>query len=289
MEFNIIDKYFNWKNQDKTIIKSVGDDCAVLNNCQKNPKKLIISTDTFIEGVHFFKDTSPSDIAYKSLAVNLSDVSSMGGTPKYFTLNLTLPNFDENWLQKFSKSLKNLADDFNVNLIGGDTTKGNLSITITIIGECENPLMRNGARVGDSIFVSGELGGAKLALEQIKAGKNPNKLALQKLNKPFPRVELGQKISANSCIDISDGLVSDLSHILKSSGVGANLQSANIPVFKGSNLEYALYGGDDYELCWTGKNSDFGIKIGEITTDKTTNKTLKLDNKIIEVKGYNHF
>lgn len=282
MEFNIIDKYFNWKNADKTIIKGVGDDCAIF----KNSANLVISTDTLIEGVHFFKNTNAGDIAYKSLAVNLSDIASMGGIPKYFTLNLTLPNFDEKWLNNFSNSLKNLANAFNVSLIGGDTTKGNLSITITIIGECENPMLRSFAKVGDGIFVSGDLGGAKLALEQIKSGETPNRLALEKLNRPIPQIKLGQKIIANSCIDISDGLVADLGHILKQSGVGANLESRKIPIFKGSNLDYGLYGGDDYELCWTGKNSDYGIKIGEITKDKE----LKIDGKIIDKnKGYLHF
>jgi thiamine-monophosphate kinase len=282
MEFNIINEYFNWKISDKTIIAGVGDDCAIL----KNPHTLVVSTDTLNEGVHFFKNTSATHIAYKALAVNLSDIAAMGGDPKYFTLNLTLPIIDKNWLTDFSGSLKNLADEFNVSLIGGDTTKGALSITITIIGECEKPIQRSGAQVGDSIFVSGALGGAKLALESIKNSQKVSQSALKELYTPVPQVELGKKIIANSCIDISDGLVADLGHILTQSGVGAVLQSKKIPIFSGSNLEYALYGGDDYHLCWTGTNSQFGIKIGEITQDTQ----FKIDDTLLQHHhGYNHF
>lgn len=288
MEFNIINKYFNWKADDKTIITAIGDDCAVL----KNPNKLAISTDTFTEGVHFFANTAASDIAYKALAVNLSDIAAMSGVPKYFTLNLTLPHIDEDWISEFSTSLKNLANTFNVSLIGGDTTKGNLSITITIIGECESPVLRSGAKAGDGIFVSGELGGAKLALEQIKQGKTPNKLALERLNLPKPQIDLGFSLKgiATSCIDISDGLVQDLAHILEQSGVGANLNSSDIPIFTDSSLKNALYGGDEYELCWTANvNKVKSIKnitqIGEINDSKI----LTLDNKPIKIQGYNHF
>lgn len=294
MEFDIINEYFNWKNPDKSIILGVGDDCGIF----QNPHKMIISTDTFIEGVHFFKGASPADIAYKALAVNLSDIAAMGGVPKYFNLAISLPDINKNWLAEFSKSLQTLANDFNVSLIGGDTTKGCLSITITIIGECEHPLLRSGAKVGDSIFVSGELGGAKLALEQIKKQPTSKEIidifALQQLNRPLPQVELGQKIAtqnggknyANSCIDISDGLVADLGHILKASGVGANLDSSLIPIFNHSNLDYALYGGDDYQLCWTGKHNDFGIKIGKITQCKE----FKIDNQVLSNSGgYKHF
>lgn len=288
MEFNIIDKYFNWKTVDKDIIKAVGDDCAVF----QNSNKLVISTDTFIENVHFFANTSASDIAYKALAVNLSDIAAMGAKPKYFTLNLTLPKIDESWIDEFSTSLKNLANEFNVSLIGGDTTKGDLSITITIIGECENPLLRSSAKVGDGVFVSGELGGAKLGLEQIKQGKTPDKLALKKLNRPQPQIELGLQLRgiATSCIDISDGLVQDLGHILEQSNVGANIESGKIPVFSGSNLEYALYGGDEYRLCFTAsvhqvKEIKNITQIGEINNSNI----FTLDNKPVKIQGYNHF
>ena len=288
MEFNIINKYFTWEFNDKSVINSVGDDCAVI----KNTKQLTISTDTFIEGVHFFKNTPAKLIAYKALAVNLSDLAAMGSKPKYFTLALTLPNLEHKWLQEFSNSLKKLAQEFDISLIGGDTTKGKLSITITVIGEGESLLRRSGAKVGDSIFVSGDLGGAKLALQQIKSKQKIKKNALKKLQKPLPRIELGVLLNsiATSCIDISDGLIADLSHILKQSKVGAEINSKQIPIFKGSNLEYALYGGDDYQLCFTANLKEVKhildiSKIGEITNGDN----LRIDGEINTQSGYLHF
>lgn len=285
MEFNLIDKYFTWKIDNPSIIKAVGDDCAIVDFSGK----LITSTDTIVGGVHFFMDAAPENIAYKALAVNLSDIAAMGGIPLFFTLAITMPQIDENWLNEFSKGLKNIAKVYNLALIGGDTTRGNLSITINIFGKCDNPMMRSGAKIGDNVFVSGELGAAKLALEQMKQGKKPNKIALDRLQKPTPKIKLGQSLSgvASSCIDISDGLLQDLNHILKASNVGCDIVSLDIPIFANSTLEYALNGGDDYELCFVTKAEKITncIKIGTITKKLG----LRIDGKNAKIKSYQHF
>lgn len=288
MEFDIIAQYFQWQTTDKSIIQAVGDDCAII----QNPQKLIISTDTLVAGVHFFYDAQPKDIAYKALMVNLSDIAAMGGVPKYFTLNLTLPEVNNKWLQYFAQSLQDVAKKYNISLIGGDTTKGALSITITIIGEAETPILRSGARVGDGIFVSGVLGGAALALEQLQQHNTPTPASLKRLLRPTARLILGQELStlATSCIDISDGLTQDLSHILHASQMGADLWSKEIPLFAGSTLEHALYGGDDYELCFTAP-VDSVAHIDDITHIGMVNNSnfLTVDGTPLTPQGYQHF
>ena len=161
-EFELIQNYFNWPLSDSTIELGIGDDAAIFD--LDSGYQLVTSTDTFSEGVHFFKDTSPEDIAYKSLAVNLSDIAAMGATAKYFTLAITLPKLDETWLEHFSKSLKEASKKYNVSLIGGDTTRGALNITITMMGVVEKSkaIKRSGAMSGDNIYLSGEIGDAAL-------------------------------------------------------------------------------------------------------------------------------
>lgn len=280
-EFDLIQKYFGWG-------VSIGDDCAVITSSENN----LTSIDTLIKGVHFPDNTTPTDIAHKVLAVNLSDIAAMGGIAKYFTLALSLPNIDEKWLDEFATSLKNTAQKYRVNLVGGDTTKGNLSITINIVGYAKKPLLRNTAKVGDGVFVSGSLGGAALALEDLKNGKTPNNTALKKLNRPIPRLDLGLCLNpiANACIDISDGLTQDLSHILNNSNVGAEIQSDKIPVFVNASLTQALSGGDDYELCFTGDIDRLSVladvhQIGVITQQTG----LRIDGELTKSKAYQHF
>jgi thiamine-monophosphate kinase len=288
VEFDIIAKYFNWQQNDTTILKSIGDDAAVI----QNTNKLIISTDTLIENVHFFAGTKASDIAYKALMVNLSDIAAMGAKPKYFTLNLSLEQIDNNWLKEFANELQNIAKKYNISLIGGDTTQGPLTISITIIGECNKPLLRSGAKIGDGVFISGNLGGAKLALEQIKNNNKVDALALNKLKRPQAQVALGLELSgiATSCIDISDGLAQDLNHILVASNVGVDIWSNSIPIFEASTLNYALFGGDDYELCFTA-SVDNVAHINNITQIGVVNnnKILTLDGKKLPISGYKHF
>ena len=260
-EFELIQSYFDWQLNDSTIATGVGDDAAIFN--LDKGYQLVTSTDTLSEGVHFFKDTSASDIAYKSLAVNLSDIAAMGATAKYFTLALTLPKLDQVWLKDFSESLKLTSEMFKVSLIGGDTSRGPLNISITIMGVIENSkaILRSNAKVGDAIYLSGYIGDAAHCLKKVLDGLEPTKDELISLNRPFPRLNLGEALKeiANSCIDISDGLEQDLSHILKASNVGAEIDVRNLPLSK-SLLNYVsnnndwsvpLCGGDDYELCFT--------------------------------------
>ena len=297
-EFDLIQSYFNWEITDPSIELGVGDDAALFN---LNPgHQLVTSTDTLVEGVHFFKDDSPIDIAYKSLAVNLSDIAAMGATAKCYTLSLTIPELDKEWLKDFSSSLKESSKLFNVHLIGGDTTKGPLNISINMMGSIEinSPIKRSGANEGDDIYVSGELGSAALCLKKIKKGEIPLESDLNALNRPIPHLELGSALKnlASSCIDVSDGLEQDLSHILKSSGVGAIIDTQELPL-SDSVMHYVkdtndwslpLCGGDDYELCFTaGKSKRDKISaISESLGTRVTRIGEIISQKKLEVIGY---
>ena len=297
-EFDLIQSYFNWEITDPSIELGVGDDAALFN---LNPgHQLVTSTDTLVEGIHFFKDASPRDIAYKSLAVNLSDIAAMGATAKCYTLSLTIPELDKEWLKDFSSSLKESSKLFNVHLIGGDTTKGPLNISINMMGSIEinSPIKRSGANEGDDIYVSGELGSAALCLKKIKKGEIPLESDLNSLNRPIPRLELGSALKnlASSCIDVSDGLEQDLSHILKSSGVGAIIDTQELPL-SDSVMHYVkdtndwslpLCGGDDYELCFTaGKSKRDKISaISESLGTRVTRIGEIISQKKLEVVGY---
>ena len=260
-EFDLIRDYFTWPSCQSSVILGVGDDGAICD--VESGYQLVTSIDTLIAGVHFPESTSAADIAYKALAVNLSDIAAMGALPKYFTLALTMPEVDQSWLQDFSQSLKQLSEQSGVSLIGGDTTKGSLSITISIVGWVESgrALRRSGAQVGDGVYVSNTIGDAAFALWQLKNNDNPDNSCLVKLNRPAPQVELGRSLqgAASACIDISDGLEQDLSHILKASKVGAEIDVGQIPltrvlmdyVNKKNDWSLVLNGGDDYELCFT--------------------------------------
>ena len=297
-EFELINRYFNWPLSDPSVVLGVGDDAALFEidaDCQ-----LVTSTDTLSEGVHFFEGALPSDIAYKSLAVNLSDIAAMGAQAKCFTLSLTLPKLDERWLQEFSGSLKEASEFFNVSLIGGDTTRGPLNITITILGAVEKSkaIKRSGANIGDDIYVSGTLGDAALCLKKINEGSVPNTTELNKLNKPVPRLKLGSALKniASSCIDVSDGLEQDLSHILRASKVGAIIDSQSLPL-SDTVREYIktsqdwglpLCGGDDYELCFTSdKSYQTEIKkISESLKIRITKIGVINNSQTLEILGY---
>ena len=264
-EFEIIEKYFKEKNPEYkgNLILGIGDDAAIINVSEDS--ELTVSTDTLVAGVHFFENAKPEDIAYKALSVNLSDIAAMGALPRWVSLSLTLPNNDLDWIERFSSSFNQLAVEHSVVLIGGDLTKGPLSISIQIHGVAPKgkSLRRSGAAVGDLIYVTGELGAAAYALNHIKepdAFPCINDKELKRLHRPEARVKTGLALrdNATSCIDISDGLLADLGHILKASHVGAEIQLAAIPysnslkkLDKEKAIELALTGGDDYELCFT--------------------------------------
>jgi thiamine-monophosphate kinase len=305
-EFELIKKYFNWEQKD---LLNPFDDCAVVNF--SSDKHLVTSIDTIVQGIHFFSNTSPNDIAYKALAVNLSDLAAMGAKPKYFTLALTLPSLDKKWLSKFSYSLKNLANKHNINLIGGDTTKGFLTISISVIGEVEKnkALLRSTAQVGDLIFVSNTIGDAAYALKQIKNGNPLSQRYLKKLNRPEPQLVLGKNLIgiANSCIDISDGLEQDLMHILKKSKVGASICLKNIPLSKDlsdyinktNDSCLPLAGGDDYELCFTAPkkyaniikslSAKIKVKLTQIGVVNDSMELTRVGNFNKECNSYKHF
>lgn len=307
-EFDLIEKYFNWRNLNSNNL-GVGDDCALISI--DTHQQIATSVDTLIEGVHFPKGTSASDIAHKALAVNLSDLAAMGATPKYFTLALTLPEFDENWLQDFSSTLRVLANQYQIVLVGGDTTKGVLSMTLNVSGTINQgkALLRSAAQAGDRIFVSNRIGDAALAWRQIQQKLTPSDQLLQRFNRPDPRVALGQALVgvANACIDISDGLEQDLGHILKRSNVGARIDLSQLPlgqevqsyIQKTQDWCVALAGGDDYELCFSvapenlkkltkiEKNLKIKLKeIGVITQNQGIEKVGDFDKKC---SSYQHF
>ena len=264
-EFDLIKRYFSRKSLQNEVILSVGDDCAITSISAGY--QLAITTDTLVEGTHFLPSISPADLAYKSVAVNLSDLAAMGATPTWMSLALTLPEIKEAWLAEFSQSLFAILDRYSMSLIGGDTTKGPLSITLTAQGFLpENQgLFRHQAKVGDWIFVSGFLGdsaaGLDLLLQNRKIENESDRYFIQRHLHPTPRVELGLALRAFSCcaLDISDGLLADLGHILERSQVGAEIYLENLPLshhlctqYEQTQAEkFALTGGEDYELCFT--------------------------------------
>ena len=265
-EFNLIAAYFTRPVKFATM--GIGDDCALIGlsaGCE-----LAISTDTLVSGTHFFPDADPEKLGHKALAVNLSDLAAMGALPRYVTLALTVPKVDEAWLAAFSQGFFNLADACSVELIGGDTTRGSLSITLTAMGEVEvgRALRRDGAMAGDDIWVSGSLGAAALALKHMQGAitlaPEVFESAAEHLHKPMPRVELGRALAgvASSAIDVSDGLIADLAHICERSGLSAHVVWAEVPIFAPllslaveDRISCALAGGDDYELCFTAPES----------------------------------
>ncbi len=249
--------------QSKELVLGIGDDAACLDIPPDS--HLLISTDTLVSGVHFLPQWNPYDIACKSVMVNISDMAAMAADPRWATMALTLPEVDSAWLESFSQGLQDSLKRFNVELIGGDTTKGPLSITLTIMGLVPkgSAVCRSGAQVGDTVYVSGMLGAAALAvtqLQQTDINTEDNAALMSKLLHPHPRVDLNPILRrfASAAIDISDGLSADLNHICVASGVGACLNAEDIPIaplvkhyLQDKALDLALTGGDDYELCFT--------------------------------------
>ena len=317
-EFDLIKRYFSRKSLQNDVSLSVGDDCAITSI--PSGYQLAITTDTLVEGTHFLPSISPADLAYKSVAVNLSDLAAMGATPTWMSLALTLPEIKEAWLAEFSQSLFAILDRYGVSLIGGDTTKGPLSITLTAQGFLpENQgLFRHQAKVGDWIFVSGFLGdsaaGLDLLLQNRKIENESDRYFIQRHLHPTPRVELGLALrSFSGCaLDISDGLLADLGHILERSQVGAEIYLENLPLSRHLCTQYeqtqvekfALTGGEDYELCFTvseEKREEMekvlrsqGIKvtcIGKILPQTSGLNLLKNGEKVAlpEHCGFDHF
>ena len=312
-EFDLIQRYFT--RPAPNAILGVGDDAALLRVAEG--MELAVSTDMLVSGTHFFPDADPFLLGHKTLAVNLSDLAAMGAVPRWATLALALPGADENWLRRFSEGFFALADEYGVDLVGGDTTRGPLNLSVTIMGEVPQgqALRRSGAEAGDDIWVSGTLGRAALGLAQLQGRialpEDARLSCLAALHQPRPRVALGLALRgiANSAIDISDGLLADLGHILECSQAGAEIQFAAIPAIETHGIDDALFrhcvlsGGDDYELCFTASATKRGrveaiaaelqlplTRIGSISAGQGC--TLRAaDGRVMKLKesGYDHF
>ncbi len=315
MEFDLIAKHFTRATPGAVL--GVGDDCALL--APTPGMQLAVSSDMLLEGRHFSPQDGPAGIGHKSLAVNLSDLAAMGATPRWATLSIALPEADDAWLTAFARGFFRMADAHGIELVGGDTTRGSLTISITVMGEVPpgQALRRDGAQAGDDIWVSGTIGSAAMALayrqgrldmDQIDAAK-----VLPPLYLPTPRVELGIALRglATSAIDVSDGLLGDLGHILDRSKVGATLQFAAVPTLpivqtylhETVARDCVLAGGDDYELCFTAPASQrdnvmaaaesVGVTVTRIghTTAESGLAVLDADGQplTIEHTGFNHF
>ncbi|KOC89906.1 thiamine-phosphate kinase [Winslowiella iniecta] len=318
-EFELIARYFNRVTSSRRDVeKGIGDDCALLNVAEK--QTLAISTDTLVEGIHFLRDIHPADLGYKALAVNLSDLAAMGADPAWLTLAITLPEVDESWLKAFSDSLFELLDYYDMQLIGGDTTRGPRSLTLGIHGlvPVGRALKRSGARPGDWIYVTGSLGDSAAGLALLQhhiriADPTVCEALIKRHLRPMPRILQGQALRdlASSAIDISDGLISDLGHILKASDCGARINLDALPLSPAlvDNIEmqqarrWALTGGEDYELCFTVPEINRGaldVALGHLGVAYTcigqiapASEGMKLmdQGKVVEfdLKGFDHF
>lgn len=306
-EFSLIQRFFTQQSvKNPSTCLGIGDDCALLSI--PDGYQLAVTTDTMVEGVHFFKDANPEQLGHKLLAVNLSDLASMGAKPLSVTLALTLPRVDEAWLGAFATGFLNLAQRYNVDLIGGDTTAGALTLTVQALGIVPRgqALTRSAAQVGDFIYLSGNIGDAGLGLK-IAQGYHSSQAneAIKQFNQPYPACEIGQSLCgiANACIDISDGLTSDLGHILTQSHVGACLNWEQLPL-SGAVLSYIeetgdwlmpLIAGDDYQLCFTVKPEKAALvpsgchKIGIIEAEHGLRLNKSGNIQPLESKGYEHF
>ncbi|VYT85861.1 thiamine-phosphate kinase [Metakosakonia massiliensis] len=318
-EFSLIARYFDRVTSSRRDVETgIGDDCALLNIPEK--QTLAISTDTLVSGIHFLPDIDPADLAYKALAVNVSDLAAMGADPAWLTLALTLPEVDEDWLKAFSDSLFEQLEYYDMQLIGGDTTRGPLSMTLGIHGYVPNgrALKRSGAKPGDWIYVTGTPGdsaaGLAILQHRLRVADPADAGYLVKRHvRPTPRILHGQALRslASAAIDLSDGLISDLGHIVNASGCGARIDLDLLPysaemarhVEPEQALRWALSGGEDYELCFTVPELNRGALdvaiahlgasvtcIGQMSAD-VDGLSFSRDGKpvALDLKGYDHF
>jgi thiamine-monophosphate kinase len=316
-EFELIRRYFTEQVvKRKDVLLGIGDDCAIVTPSER--QHIAVTTDTLVAGVHFPLNTSARAIGHKSVAVNLSDLAAMGAEPSWISLAITLPEIDECWIDEFCAGIFELCEFYNVQLIGGDTTQGPLSITITAQGSIpfNKHITRSGAKAGDWLYVTGEIGGAALGLLNIQGKVNVASKYHEEIQKrldfPKARVLAGQALReyATAAIDLSDGLVADLGHICNASGVGANIILDNLPISSAliNTLELedaydiALKGGDDYELLFSVAEdnrvgmetalADTGNKItciGQLNGSEKITTTLNNKAIDIQVQSFEHF
>lgn len=303
-EFELIERFFNRRVSSPGVLVGIGDDGAVLQPSAGHDQVQVI--DTLVEGVHFPADSQAEDIAYRAVAVNLSDIAAMGARPRWMTLALTMPPKNDEWLAAFASGLFEAAGEFDVALVGGDTTSGDAVVaTVHITGEVETgkALLRSGAKVGDTIFVTGTIGDAAAGLEMLGRGERDSFL-VHRFLRPRARIETGCQLIglANAAIDVSDGLVGDLKKLLDASEVGAELDIDRVPVSDAIKARFdeshrtrlALTGGDDYELCFTARpdavNGIAGLTaIGKVKREPGL--TCRQNGVIVECddSGYRHF
>ena len=308
-EFALIERFFTRLGARRgDVVLGIGDDCALL--APPPGQCVAVSIDTLVEGVHFLPHADPAALGHKALSVGLSDLAACGASPAWATLALSLPKVDATWLDGFSSGFGALARRFDLALVGGDTTRGPLSISVQVHGFVPPSLAlrRDGARAGDRLYVSGSLGDAGLALRQRLAGESPTAALAQRLDCPEPRVALGLALRgiASAAIDLSDGLASDLGHLLTRSGVGATVELAHLPrskpVAASSDWSLPLSAGDDYELCFsvpprqvadlTKGMAAFDIAvqaIGCVDADAGIRWRLPDGSKLTPKQGWDHF
>ncbi len=316
-EFQLIDHFFNGRGHLRKDVKlGIGDDCALVQPAEH--KSIAISCDTLVENVHFLPDMPAQALGYKALAVNLSDLAAMGAEPAWMTLALTLPEADDTWLEQFSNGLFEAADYYMISLVGGDTTRGPRSITITVNGQIPEgkALTRGGARPGDWIYVTGSLGDSALGLDILQHKRQVRtehrEYLVNRHYHPTPRVLAGQALRgvASSAIDLSDGLYSDIQHVMKASGVGAVIEVEQLPLSQAMRdsvdseaaRNYALCGGEDYELLFTVPEAQRGAldvalshagvkftKIGQIYAQQKLTLMLAGKEYVPTASGFQHF
>jgi len=316
-EFELIKRFFTEQAiKRKDVLLGIGDDCALVTPAER--QNIAITTDTLVAGVHFPHETSARAIGHKSIAVNLSDLAAMGAEPSWVSLALTMPEVDLPWIEEFCRGVFDLCEFYNVQLIGGDTTQGPLSITVTAQGltPIDKHITRSGAKAGDWIYVTGEIGDAALALKgifkEVDIAPEYQESVRKSLDFPPPRILAGQALReyASSAIDLSDGLISDLEHICAASKVGANIVLEDLPISNALRdtvgmekaFDIALVGGDDYELLFTvSEDNRVGMEtalantgntitcIGQLNGSEKITTTLDSKPVAINAKSFEHF
>jgi thiamine-monophosphate kinase len=284
-EFELIKQYFTRQAKYSSVVKSIGDDCAILSIPES--QQLVLSMDTLVSGRHFPESAAPYQIATRAMCTTVSDLAAMGATPLWFTLGLTLPEIDEQWVAEFSRGLFDMADRFEMDLIGGDTTQGPLTITIQVHGTVVEGqvLKRDAAKVGDRLFVSNCIGDGAAALaaiqQKIDVTSDVKNYLLSRFYSPSPQIELGKAVVpfAHAAIDISDGLLADAQHIADASGVGIVIDVDRLPI--NTYLQpydsdvvraWALTGGDDYQLLFTVREAALQ-ELEKVTKEKNISVT----------------
>ena len=316
-EFELIKRFFSEQAiKRKDVVLGIGDDCAIVSPSER--QNIAITTDTLVAGVHFPHETSARAIGHKSIAVNLSDLAAMGAEPTWLSLAITMPEVDLKWIEEFCLGAFELCEYYNVQLIGGDTTQGPLSITITAQGlvPINKHLTRSGAKAGDWIYVTGEIGDAALALKhilhEVNVAPEHRESVQRSLDFPAPRILAGQALRgyASAAIDLSDGIIADLGHLCTASKVGANIVLDYLPISEALRatvgmekaFEIALTGGDDYELLFTvSEDNKVGIEtalantsntitcIGQINRSEKITTTLNRKAVAIKTQSFEHF